>query len=680
MAGYNINVDVGGTFTDGFFVYNGETQKAKVETTPHDQTVSFIACLGEGARKFGVDIREMMSQADVVRYSTTAATNTIIQRNGSKIGLMVTKGFERSLYDSKNKGKLYTFVSPEMVVGIDEETNALGTVVKDVNADEVIAAAEYLLDNGAKVVVVSFQNSEFNNSNERKARSIMYDEYPRYYLGGVNVLLASDITTRMGAFERTNTAVINSYLHADLVRYLYKGDEELTKRGFVTPMSVVHNTGGMATVAKTIALNTYDSGPTGGVVCASHLARLYGIKHLLGVDIGGTSTDISLISNGAYRYSKTTEIEGCPIHLHKVDVHGLGAGGGSIARVVDGQVQVGPASAGALPGPACFDLGGEEPTTCDAVLVLGYVSADGFEGGRRKLVKANSVKAIKEKVADPLKISVDEAASKIYEVLCDNVVRRAKEELEMEGVSPSECVLLAFGGQGPVHCCEVAAKLGISKVLVPKDSDVLSALGCSLMDTTYITECLARLVLQDRAGNLLSDYRAFNALVSQLQQKASSNMAAMGVKSQDIKYMLELDIEDSEHGVHTVVSPVLNIRSEKDVNVICAAYRKSKSGGAKPGAFEVVIMRLNASTPMPHYRWPALKPEGKSPEKALKGKRDVVWQKRPVQTNVYRLEHLQCGNVVEGPAIIDAEYTTVVLPTGWKYTVDAHLNGVIEKV
>lgn len=678
MAKYNINVDVGGTFTDGFFVCDSQVRKAKVATTPHDQTVCFMACLEEGARKFGVDVREMMLRTDVVRYSTTVGTNAIIQRNGPKLGLLVTKGHERDLYDPKEENRLRTFLSPEMIVGIDETVTAEGVLSKEVDPSEVVAAAEQLLDNGAKAVVVSFLNSEFNPANERKVRSVMYEEYPRHYLGGVNVLLASDVTPRIGAYPRTNTAVLNSYIHADLVRYLHKGDEELTRRGFPRPMSVVHNTGGMATLAKTRALDTHDSGPTAGVMAAFDLGRLYGFKHLVGMDIGGTSTDISVVTEGVYRYSRQANIEGIPINDYKVDVYGIGAGGGSIARVDDGRLRVGPTSAGSLPGPACYDLGGTQPTNCDASLVLGFISSEGFAGGRKKLACANAEKAIKEMVAGPLNVPVAEAARRIHDVVCDNVATAIRQKLSQERLEATACTLLAFGGQGGIHCCDVAGRLGMRRVLVPRDSEVFSALGCSLMDTTSIKECLARLTLRDGSGKLFSDYETFNGMVAELDRKAAGDMAAMGVRSKDTRRSLVLDFDDGSE-IHTVTSPLLKVNTPEDVRAICAANDRQWNQGRKGGHLEIRLMRMHATAQMPHYRWPELKPAGESPEKAAKEPRDVLWEDGRKATKVYQMERLECGAVVPGPAVIDAEWTTVVVPGGWRYAVDAHFNGAIER-
>jgi len=283
--GFTIDIDTGGTFTDGFFAHGGEWRSVKTPTTPHDLTVCFAECISKGAQAFGVTLEDLLDRAEVVRFSNTIGTNCIIQRDGARLGLLVTAGCESMAPTLDRDGKPLV-VAPEMVLGIDE---CAGT--RAPSAELVVAAAQELVDRGARCLVVAFAGSDVDPANERAARAAIKHEYPREYLGSVPVFLASDISDRAGDQERLNASLLNAYIHGKLARLLYKAGEDLRRRGYGKTLLIGHNNGAAARVSKTRAINTYNSGPAAGLLGAREIGMLYGAECVLSADMGGTSFD-----------------------------------------------------------------------------------------------------------------------------------------------------------------------------------------------------------------------------------------------------------------------------------------------------------------------------------------------------------------------------------------------------
>src|SRR4030042_3603913 len=331
--GFTIDIDTGGTFTDGFFVKGDEVRTVKVSTTPHDLTVCFLECLKEGAQQFGIDLHRMLLEADVIRYSNTIGTNTIIQKKGAKLGLLVTSGHEDSLYQkggiSFEEDGIGTFISREMVLGIEETVDENGKVVKPLHTDEVIRKAQFLIDHGARAIVASLKNSWLNPVHEKEVKKIIKREYPNFYLGSATVFLSSEVIDRSDDALRTNSALVNAYIHSMLVRYLYKAEEDLRRNFFTKSLMIVHSNGGVARVAKTKAIHTYNSGPVAGLMGAAFLGKLYGYPNLITADMGGTSFDVGIILEGQYSFNMTPVVGGISINLPMIEIGTLGIGGGS---------------------------------------------------------------------------------------------------------------------------------------------------------------------------------------------------------------------------------------------------------------------------------------------------------------------------------------------------------------
>ncbi|MFC1824687.1 hydantoinase/oxoprolinase family protein, partial [Thermodesulfobacteriota bacterium] len=473
----------------------------------------------------------------------------------------------------------------------------------------------------------------------------------------------------------------------EMVRVLYKAEEDLRRYFYNKPLLIVHSNGGVARVAKTKAMDTHNSGPVAGLMGSIYMSNLYKLNNVITLDIGGTSTDVGLIKGGKVELSYQSEIAGIPINLPIFEVQSVGAGGGSIAAADGGAqaIKVGPQSAGALPGPACYDLGGYNPTATDADVVLGYIDPEYFLGGQRILDKSKAVEAIQSDVSDALDLEVEEAALKIHAQLALNAANEIKRVLSAKGTKNTDFVLYAFGGAGGNYACDIAKILDIKKVLTFQQNSVFSAFGSSITDVLHIYEEKKAVKLAPAAKAEETGQIDFNGCVEALRKRAETDIRGEGFDLSEMKLSLELDMTSPKLKFSTTIeSPRLALNEEPDVLAIMKAFQKKaqKAGFHDPhqSAIKIVNFRLKATAPIPHFRPLPVKAKGVSPKKALKGKRPVYWQDGFAGTNIYERGLLKCGNVVEGPAIIEAEDTTYAIPAGWKFTVDEYMNGIMEEV
>ncbi|MGB6066971.1 MAG: hydantoinase/oxoprolinase family protein [Desulfomonilaceae bacterium] len=676
--GYTIDIDSGGTFTDGFFVCGEQVATVKVPTTPHDLTECFLGCIGAGANAFGLSVKDLLYQTDIIRFSNTIGTNTIIQRDGSKVGLLVTSGRE-DVAPTGNHGGKSPLVWSDMVSGVDETVSPDGEILKLPDGQDVLTAAQGLIDQGARCLVVSFANSELNPENERFVRRTVKTEYPRDYLGSVPVFVASDVSQRSGEVERANAAVLNAYIHAKLVRLLYKAGEELRKRLYRRSLFIVHNNGAVARVAKTRAINTYNSGPAAGLLGARSIGQLYGIRDLISVDMGGTSFDLGYVRDGQASYTVRPEVEGLAVNLPMLSIRAMGAGGGSIASVRDGTLQIGPQSAGALPGPVCFDLGGVNPTVTDADLILGVLDADYFLGGKMKLNYGKAEAALNEKIAKPLGVSCKQAALMIKNGI-DEAMGSEVKRLTQEIAPDFEPVLLVYGGAGPAHCCNIATVAGLKKIVITPFSAVFSAYSASNMEVGHLYYRRANLPFKPNG-----DLKALAQPLAEMLEEADRDMRGEGFSAGQVTKQLELFVQPTEGGneVKLVAEPNF-FESTEAIQALLqkASAALSAAGGSAHNGFVLTTVGLLASAPIPHYQVPDCPPVNYGVEQALKGSRRVFLtaEKDNQDVPVYDRSHLGNGHVIQGPALVESEHTTFLLPEKWKMTVDRYNNILAEEV
>lgn len=672
---FTIDVDTGGTFTDGFFTRDGQTLQVKTDTTPHDLTVCFINCINEAAKMFEISVKDMLRQTDVIRFSSTISSNTLIQRSGPKLGLIVTKGFENSLYGSEGKKSpaLGLLVPENMVAGIDEEIDSEGNQVKEPNEVEVRAAVHSLLENGARAIVVSLRRSSLNSLNEWKVKQIVRGDYPRHYIGAVSVLIATDVSSTHDDAAATNIALLNAYFHPDMVRFLYKAEDDIRTLGFSKPLLITHFDGGVARVAKTTAVKTYGSGPAAGICGTAFISKLYNMAHVVSLDIGGTSTDFGITVDGNFIYNREPLIEIIPIKLPMIDLQSIAGGGGSVAKVRGKSIQLGPESVGGSPGPACYDLGGTEATPTDASVVLGYIDPDYFLGGKKKLNAVRSKEAIERNIARPLGITIEEAAYVIVTELENLAAVSLADFISSRRYQPKAFTLFSFGGGGGLYSCAIADQAGIRQIYTFPFSPVFSAYGSSTMDILHTYESSAAKVLT--LGGRHAQLEEFNNVVRRLQVDALRDMRGERFPPEKVSFSLELE---AKSGILSAVieSPSLLLDNEVKVKNLLDDF--ANKTGAKVNEITVWLFRLRAISPIPHPTLPSYKKVRKDPGKALKGRRNVYWDDRFIETNIYEQKLMDCGNVVHGPAVIESENTTIRIPGGKKYTVDKFLVGVIE--
>ena len=670
---YTIDIDTGGTFTDGFFTCDGAVRYAKVPTTPHDLTVCLVHVIERGAELFGLRKEELLGATDVIRYSTTVGTNAIIQRSGPKLGVLVTKGNEAGLYGPADND-LLGFLADDMVIGLDEEMGPDGAV-RPLDEIAALQAIESLIDRGARTIVVSLKNASLDPAHEHQIKEAFQSEYQSHYLGMVPLLLSTDLSRRRDDYTRTATTIINAYLHRDMVKYLYRGDEELRRAWFERPLLITHSSGGTARVAKTTALNTFNSGPAAGMLGSAHIARLYDLPNLVSTDMGGTSLDIGFIVDGAYGYEIEPTVEGIPVYLPMIEVAAIGAGGGSIAWVDPGtrEVEVGPQSAGAQPGPAAFDLGGMEPTVTDADIVLGFIDPDNFLGGGMKLNRDKAAQAIHDRIAAPLGLTVEEAALHIKQKVDSNIGLRIAHEIGAQGRKAEDFALLAYGGAGPTHCCGYAQALGVGRIITFPYSAVFSAFGSSTADVVHTYTHTELLTVYTKADGIRTTEAAkIDAIVEGLKAKAVHDIRGEGFSGDQVTFELDLIVAAGSGAAQLVHAPGLHFAGELDLLAVCRAFLPE----ADEIVFDTFMLRVRGS--VPHWEMQAEDDAGADAQQALKGERPVYWPGGFQDTRVYGCDKLRAGNAVSGPAVVESDSTTYVLPRGAMLTLDRYRNGIIE--
>ena len=686
---FTIDVDTGGTHTHGFIAGDGAAKTVTTPTTPHNLTVCLEDCVKQAAEAFGVSVKELLLNADIIRYSTTTATNAIIQKTGSKIGLIVTRGYEESLYapGGQVSEAVYELVRRDMITSLTEEIDERGNIIKPLDRGEVIAKMQALIDKGARTIVISLKNANASDAHERQARQIIKEEYPGFYLGSVRVFLSSDISDQPGDYYQTTSTLIDAYIHNILVKYLYKAEDDLRKNAYQHPLMICNSRGGAARVAMTKAIDTYNSGPVAGMCAARNLGKLYGYDNVVTTDIGGTSQDVGLVRDGTYTYESLPKISDVTVNIPMIDVHSVGLAGGSIISL-DGsnKIMVGPRSAGARPGPACFNLGGLEPAVTDANVVLGLIDPDYFLGGRMKLVKARAETAIQNRIARKLKVDVPEAAHLIRQAATQAMQDTIKKYLADQRVGLERLpgfISVVYGGAGPTHCCGFNKGLKFARTIISPFASPFSAFGSSMADLLHVYSKYGEIELYD-GKSYLDDYARFNTIVGEMHKRALRDIKSEGYSTDDARYYLELEMADDSGSVR-LTTDKLALESGADVQALCGRFleaRKKVGGGRSRGGIRILTTMLNAAVTMPHWQFQAATPGGPDPRGALRGEREVFWslQDGYQKTPIYDRDRLAPGNVVKGPAVIEARDTTYVIPAGWVLGIDRYSNAILEEV
>ena len=489
-----IGIDVGGTFTDLVAMDEGDSAPVafKTPTTPADPSDGVLDGIAGLAATLGLDARDLLEKAQVVIHGTTVATNTLVERKGATVGLITTEGF-RDLLEIREglKEDRYNLrmdqvepLAPRYLrVGVAERVDAGGKVRRELDIDGLKRQVEYLKSEGVDSVAICFLFSFLNPEHEAKAERVVREMLPDAYVSASHVILP-----QIKEFDRLSTTSLNAYVGPSLSSYLERLETRISQVGGSVPLFVIQSNGGIATVKDSSeqAVRSILSGPAGGAAGAAHVARLLGEERVIALDMGGTSTDITLIENGSPHITGEKFESGWKIAVPTVDIHTLGAGGGSIARVDEGGVlRVGPTSAGADPGPACYGRGGRQPTVTDAALVLGLLDIEKFLGGAVELDIDLATDTIRTAIAEPLDLSVEEAAEGILRVVSSSIAEGIRLASVSRGLDPREFALMGFGGAAGLVATKVAREIGIARVLIPPAGPVLSAFGMMASDLKH---------------------------------------------------------------------------------------------------------------------------------------------------------------------------------------------------
>ena len=684
--GYRIGIDVGGTFTD-FVAVNTDQQmySGKTPTIAADEAASVFGGLEQIAAHFGVSLRTLLAETDPIVLGTTVVTNTMLEFAGANIGLITTKGFrdvielrrgyKESLFDIRLPPP-HPIVERGKRLGVTERIDASGRIVTPLDETEVHTALEHLRGVGVEAIAVCLLFSFVNPVHERRVRDIIHEIDPDLF-----VSLSSDVLPQVREFERVSTTVVNAYTSPKLRAYLEQLSARLEAQGFRGGLFLMQSNGGMMDIgfAREHGVDAVLSGPSGGVVAATFLGEQSGYKNIITADMGGTSYDVCLIKDSTPEVGVDNWISRYRVAVPLIDIHTIGAGGGSIAWLDDaGALRVGPRSAGAQPGPACYDRGGTEPTVTDADLVLGYLDAGSFLDGHMALDRQAAHRAIHQHIAEPMNISVEEAASGIFDIANNSMINAIRYVSVARGRDPRDFALLAFGGAGPVHAGTQVRDLGIRTILVPKNASVLSALG-NLIANFKVSKVQSFIAKSDRV-----DLEELNGVLARLHQEAE---VLLGDRSRIREVLVRrfLDIR-YEGQVQEVIVPI-QARTRRLSEVSLAQtleefhelHEQIYKFQRPEQSVEIVSVRLDMIGVRAPLHFESHPFEDEDAGHARKGRRPVYFEPHGfVDTDIYAGERIRPGNLITGPAIIEEANTSVVIYPNQEAMLDQFLTYVIQ--
>jgi len=674
-----IGVDVGGTFTDLFYLdeSTGKSWIAKVPSTRGREAAGFLSGIKQGA--------DDISAVATIVHGTTVGTNALLERKGGKAGVIATEGF-RDVLEMRRRDRPQTWglwgqfepvVPRERRVEVRERVLADGTVYTAISPDEVKERAKELLARGAEAVAVTFINAYANAENERIAAEAIRSVWPNAYVN-----ISSDILPEIREFERTSTTVLNAYLQPVVADYLDKLASELQAQSFAGQLLIVQSNGGVMTVqtAKAMPVRTALSGPAAGVIAAAHIAETAGFPNVVTGDVGGTSFDVSLIARGETALAAQTAIDfGLVVRTPMIEITTIGAGGGSIANVDrGGLLQVGPESAGAVPGPVCYGQGNERPTLTDANVVLGRINPERPIGGSLKRLDVDAAKAaIKTHVADPLGLDPVAAAEAIVRVANSRMAGAIRLVSIERGHNPRDFVLMPFGGGGALHAGALMKEVGLKAALVPPYPGVTSALGCVIADMRHDFVHTVNRTLEE------IDFRAFNTEIADKVETGMRLLDQSGVAFEGRDALVSCDMLYLGQ-THTVAVPVAWKR-DKAVDRPALrdsfetryreAYRRLLDGIA----IRVLNLHVALIGRRPKLDLAKLAPVGGSIAAAKQGERPVYVDGRWHAAAVYARRSLPVDVLIAGPAVLEQEDATIFIEPDLQGRVDRFGNIIIER-
>ena len=698
---YRVGVDIGGTFTDLIVVdqATGDFAIGKVLTTPDDPSSAVESVLVETLRKFGTQIADVRH----LIHGTTLVTNAMIERKGAPTALLTTAGFRDCVeIGRESRYDLYDLMleKPQPLVprylrfDVPQRTGVDGLSHRELDKEYIERLTRELADKGIEAIAVSFLHSFTNPADERAAKALIQSVAP-----DLRVSISSEVVPEIREFERTSTTIANVYVQSLVDRYLSKLTERLLKIGFDGGFYLMFSSGGIATVETAIEfpVRLLESGPAAGAIAATSYGVACGRRDLISFDMGGTTAKICVVDDGqpltahefevdrVYRFKKGS---GLTIKLPVIELIEIGTGGGSIARVNSmGLLKVGPDSAGAAPGPACYGRGGSDPTVTDANLILGYLDPDYFLGGEMKLNLEASRQAVHDRIAKPLSMSVEQSAWGIHQIANENMANAARVHALERGRDPSRFPLLAFGGGGPMQAYRIAVSLGSPELIIPLGAGVMSTVGflSAPIAFDFVRSLAAR--LGDVNWNLI------NSLLNEMENQGTTMLAQSGIGEAQIKHRRTVDLRFVGQGHQLQIELPSGILSSESIESLESAfavtYQKLYQRSGPPVEIEATNWRVVSSGPKPDLRLNVTNSAANSSgskkanqtnqEDAIKGTRQAYFPETNgfTQTNVYDRYRMTPGMSFTGPAIVEERESTVILGPNSLAHIDEHYNLVV---
>ncbi len=696
MQNFRVGVDIGGTFTDIVFLGDdGEVLARKIASTPNDYSEAVLNGIKNGVAELGIT-SNLISE---VSHGFTVATNAIIEQKGAKTALITTEGFRDILEFRRNRiPRLYDLdyekppplVKRQFRLEVSERLNFQGEVLKSLNMDDVDRAVQYVLDNGVESVAVCLLHSYANPEHEQIIAQTLAEKAP-----GVNLTISSELLPEMKEYERTSTTVINCYVRPVVESYLIRLTDGLTDMGVTVPLTVMQSNGGLATsdIAKERPVYCIESGPAAGVVGAYHLGKRLGIPNLMTLDMGGTTAKASIIEDGemlqAPEYEVGGEISvghrllrgsGHILRVPAIDLAEVGAGGGSIAAVDrSGSLRVGPQSSGAFPGPACYQLGGQDATVTDANVLLGFLHQKHLLAGTFEIDAELARKAISDNVAKPLEMTDVEAAFGIHTLVNSNMGRALRAVSSERGRDPRRFDLITFGGSGPVHAVGLAEMLDITRVVVPPFPGVFSSFGLLVADVEHhFVQTYFKTFEQ-------LDITALSELLNGLWNQGRNQLRAEGFDDSRHEILTQMDMKyDGQVSDLTVPYPSNEV-NRQTINAVIKSFDEEHErsfGYNSPGTgYQLVNVRVIARGLPEVPRMPEKLELPVMATGASEPNRDVYfgatrgWASVPIVNRQALI-----GATTDGPLIVEEYDSTTVVPPNWNATIDKWSNIILEKV
>jgi N-methylhydantoinase A len=677
-----IGIDVGGTFTDFLLTKeDGTSEIYKVLSTPDDPSIGVLNGLNRMAESKKVELTDFIKDVETIVHGTTVTTNAVLTYNGAKTGLLTTKGLRDALemrrgIREEQYNNRFTNVTPlvprYLRLPIEERLDYKGDIIVPITDSDVLENLDRLKKENIEAVAICFMNSFSNKEHEQKAAELVRKELPGAYL-----TVSSELLPSIRFYDRISTTVLNSYVGPILRGYLNSLTKKLKDIGFEGVLLIMQSNGGVISpeIATNTAAATLLSGPAGGPVAGIAYTSIQGYNDCITVDMGGTSFDAALIKDKTPLVTTEGEINRLRLALPMLGIVTIGAGGGSIGWIDEGGLlRMGPQSAGAKPGPACYNLGGDLPTATDADLILGYLDKDFFAGGKIPLNYEKAEAAIKKHVADKLDLGIVEAAAGMYQVINVNMASGVREVSVKRGYDPREFPLVVAGGAGPVHACMIALELEIPVMVIPKESSIFCAAGMLMSDLkhdfvrTYATSF----------DNV--DSNVFGSLFAEMENEGSELLSSENIPKERIEpvYSLDMRYVKQYHEVNVVITKkeVENVDIESIARKFHPEHNRlyGYSLEEEGTQIELINMRLTLIGKTDKPKFIEEQNQGEDAKGAIKGRRNVYLPNKKdfQELDVYDGFALKCGNRIEGPAIIEQVNTTTFVSPEYNVICDKY--------